>query len=144
MFWTVGLLLAIDTYHWYKPGNMEINYKKNFFVDFLQYSSFFPYYFVYLNLAVLFSVQYATFGQEEYHNQRLLCIIHRYLMTEVQKGHKEEVVDQAGGAHNQASNLTAKEQNKLAYKYKRGEGKTPTIYEALGEKMALEKLTAMP
>jgi hypothetical protein len=39
-------------------------------------------------------------------------------MTEVQKGHKEEVVDQAGGAHNQASNLTAKEQIKLAYKYK--------------------------
>jgi hypothetical protein len=109
MFWTVGLLLAIDTSHWYKPGNMEINYKKNFFVDFLQYSSFFPYYFVYLNLAVLFSVQYATFGQEEYHNQRLLCIIHRYLMTEVQKGHKEKIVDQTVSHTQLASTLNEKE-----------------------------------
>jgi hypothetical protein len=62
MFWTVGILILIDGVHWFKEENKENYQSKSFLIDFLRYSSFVPYYLIYLNLAVLFSAQYATFN----------------------------------------------------------------------------------
>ena len=78
MMWTIWLLNAILVGHWYKDANFKLFTSKSYMNDFLFYSPIIPYYFPIANLAVLMSIQYATYDEDSYHRKRELMILHRY------------------------------------------------------------------
>ena len=78
MFWSVYGLNAILVGHWWRKSQFQLNRSKDFWTGFWIYSPVVPYYFPLANLAILLSIQYATYNEEKFHSSRQLLILHRY------------------------------------------------------------------